>query len=138
MKKQNLSRGFTIVELLIVIVIIAILAAVSIVAYNGIQARAKTATGQALASQIAKKAEAYNTVQSAYPADVASFASVPEAALDDAAAVVTGPVTAETGNGGANVGFEICGDASNQTGVKVSYWDYSAGNVAYQNAGKCS
>ena len=33
-------KGFTIVELLIVIVVIAILAAISIVAYNGIQSRA--------------------------------------------------------------------------------------------------
>lgn len=37
-KKQN---GFTIVELLIVIVIIGILAAITAVAYNGIQERAK-------------------------------------------------------------------------------------------------
>ena len=34
------QRGFTIVELLIVIVVIAILAAITIVAYNGIQTRA--------------------------------------------------------------------------------------------------
>ena len=38
MNKKN--QGFTIVELLIVIVIIAILAAITIVAYNGIQQRA--------------------------------------------------------------------------------------------------
>ena len=38
-QKQCKKRGFTIVELLIVIVVIAILAAISIVAYNGIQAR---------------------------------------------------------------------------------------------------
>lgn len=40
------SDGFTIVELLIVIVIIAVLAAISIVAYTGIQNRATTATLQ--------------------------------------------------------------------------------------------
>ena len=37
------SKGFTIVELLIVIVIIGILAAITIVAYTGIQNRAKQA-----------------------------------------------------------------------------------------------
>lgn len=37
------SSGFTIVELLIVIVVIGILAAITVVAYNGIQQRAKTA-----------------------------------------------------------------------------------------------
>lgn len=36
MLKQSNSRGFTIVELLIVIVVIGILAAITIVAYNGI------------------------------------------------------------------------------------------------------
>ena len=39
--KHKQKSGFTIVELLIVIVVIAILAAISIVAYNGIQARAE-------------------------------------------------------------------------------------------------
>jgi prepilin-type N-terminal cleavage/methylation domain-containing protein len=61
------SRGFTIVELLIVIVVIAILATISIVAYNGIQNRGKISAAKSLTGQIAKKAEAWNTVQTGYP-----------------------------------------------------------------------
>lgn len=38
------KHGFTIVELLIVIVVIAILASISVVAYNGIQTRARNST----------------------------------------------------------------------------------------------
>lgn len=42
MSTHKQTKGFTIVELLIVIVVIGILAAITIVAYNGIQARART------------------------------------------------------------------------------------------------
>lgn len=65
--KINRENGFTIVELLIVIVVIAILAAISIVAYNGIQSRGKASAAESLASQVAKKAEAWNVIQSSYP-----------------------------------------------------------------------
>jgi len=66
-QKQTKSRGFTIVELLIVIVVIAILAAITIVAYNGIQARARTSAGSATANAIMKKVEAFNTLGATYP-----------------------------------------------------------------------
>ena len=51
-KTQRNLRGFTIVELLIVIVIIAILAAITIVAYNGIQQRARDSAAAGAASQL--------------------------------------------------------------------------------------
>jgi len=45
-QKLLTSRGFTIVELLIVIVVIGILAGITVVSYNGIQERAKFATAK--------------------------------------------------------------------------------------------
>lgn len=69
------SSGFTIVELLIVIVVIAILATVSIVAYNGIQNRAHVSTVQSDFSNAAKKAEVYrvNSSNDSYPTNTASL-----------------------------------------------------------------
>lgn len=52
--------GFTLVELLIVIVIIAILAAITIVAYNGIQARARDSVRKSDVAQITKALQTYN------------------------------------------------------------------------------
>lgn len=53
------QKGFTIVELLIVVVVIAILAAITIVAYNGIQNRAKESSAKSSLSQAVKKIEAF-------------------------------------------------------------------------------
>jgi len=53
------NQGFTIVELLIVVVVIAILAAITIVSYNGITARANSSAAAATASSLQKKAELF-------------------------------------------------------------------------------
>lgn len=54
------QRGFTIVELLIVIVVIAILAAISIVAYNGVQQRSRDTTRKQDLASLAKAISMYN------------------------------------------------------------------------------
>lgn len=67
--RNNTKRGFTIVELLIVVVVIAILAAITIVAYNGIQNRAKASASQTASAQAAKKLSLYAVDNSdQYPA----------------------------------------------------------------------
>lgn len=61
------NRGFTIVELLIVIVVIAILAAISIVAYNGIQQRAYNTKVISGANQYYKALLEYKAINDSYP-----------------------------------------------------------------------
>ncbi|MGV9001588.1 MAG: type IV pilin protein [Candidatus Saccharimonadaceae bacterium] len=61
------SKGFTIVELLIVVVVIAILAAITIVSYNGISTRARQAAMQSTLEQITKQVHNYKTINSMYP-----------------------------------------------------------------------
>lgn len=70
---EQKQTGFTIVELLIVIVIIAILAAVSIVAYNGIQNRANDTVVEADLSAIVKKMELARVDLGHYPQSYAQF-----------------------------------------------------------------
>ena len=55
------QRAFTIVELLIVIVVIAILATITIVAFNGVQQRARDQRMVSAASQVYKAISLYFT-----------------------------------------------------------------------------
>ena len=125
---QTKSRGFTIVELLIVIVIIAILAAITIVAYNGITARANTTSAKSAATNALKKAEAYNADDNggsgSYPAnpdtltDAASTATYQLAGVtfsDAASAPTTKPTNPNT------LLYYTC---TGPAGIAVAYYQY--------------
>ena len=62
-----MRRGFTIVELLVVIVVIGILAGISIVSYSGLQERAAISSADSAVSQVSKKLEAYFIAEDSYP-----------------------------------------------------------------------
>ena len=67
MKALRKNSGFTIVELLIVIVVIGILAAIVIVAYNGVQLRARNANTASVIEAYKKALTQYATLNQAYP-----------------------------------------------------------------------
>ena len=134
------SQGFTIVELLIVVVVIAILAAITIVSYNGITNRANQSAAKALAATVQKKAELYNSENSRYPlltteltgaASSTSYATPVNVFANPSSGNTTAPTSA---NGTKQVQLIICGTgaapqtASTVTGVQVAYWDYGATN----------
>jgi prepilin-type N-terminal cleavage/methylation domain-containing protein len=143
LKTMKKDRGFTIVELLIVIVVIAILAAIVIVAYNGVQNRAKTSAGQAAANSITKKFEAINAIKGVYysssagvtAAQINTYAStaptVGEANIDDTTTVIaatdatTPGLTSGTANNGKTVSVFACA-----AGANIWYWDYAATSPA--------
>lgn len=61
------NTGFTIVELLIVIVVIGVLAAISVVAYTGITQKANNAAIISAANQTLKAIQAYMAAKDDYP-----------------------------------------------------------------------
>ena len=64
---QETERGFTIVELLIVVVVIAILAAITVVSYTGISQRAKTSRSLSTTEQVRSKVAVWNSLLNSYP-----------------------------------------------------------------------
>lgn len=67
MKRTGKQPGFTIVELLIVIVVIGILATISIVAYTGIQQKARNQQTIAAVGAYAKAMLLYSSDKGSYP-----------------------------------------------------------------------
>lgn len=67
-RTDSRKHGFTIVELLIVIVIIAILAAISVAVYNGIQVRANNTARVSEAQSWAKLLALYKAANGVWPA----------------------------------------------------------------------
>lgn len=100
MSLQNIktgSRGFTIVELLIVVVVIAILAAITIISYNGITSRANASSAASNVETLQKVAEAYNSDAGKYPATKDQFkAGYTDTTITTAAAKLPTSITIQS------------------------------------------
>lgn len=72
-KRNESNAGFTIVELLIVVVLIAILATISVVAYTNIQNRANDAAVQSDLKNIGKKFQEFQATTGRLPVSSADY-----------------------------------------------------------------
>ena len=122
-------RGFTIVELLIVIVVIGILAAITIVAFNGVQNKAKASAAQSAVSQANKKILTYAAENAdQYPPSLAAAGVTNTQGLEysynNGASPRTYGVTATNGTSS----FYISNTAPQPTGG--GYPGHSAGGIA--------
>jgi prepilin-type N-terminal cleavage/methylation domain-containing protein len=127
----NKERGFTIVELLIVIVVIGILAAITIVAYNGVQSRARATTNQATAQEVQSKSEVYaaDAGNGLFPSSGTTFETFTDtSALSPATKTALSP-TAPSATNASGVNYAPC-PATNPTGAKIGYWDPSLSTPA--------
>jgi type IV pilus assembly protein PilA len=136
--KNNINKesGFTIVELLIVIVVIGILAAITIVAYNGVQSRARTTTAQAQAQEAQNKAEVYaaDTGNGVYPTLAEIDAATGTSALSPKVISMTSATAPDATTQTTVLHYVKCTTA---VGAKVGYWDSAAATpaVVYMLAG---
>jgi len=137
--KSSSERGFTIVELLIVIVVIGILAAITIVSFNGVTAKANATSAKAAASSVLKKAEAYNASENTtgYPTLPSQLTAAGAQSQPYGLSGVTFTTATTVPTAASQVRFFACASAA---GVQVAYWDYAASTPAWVNmtTGTCT
>ena len=143
-KINSKERGFTIVELLVVIVVIGILATITIVSYTGITQKANSTKALSNAQSVQNVAEVYAAENNVYPATAAAFAAYSGVSRLPASITV---VPGSTGTAGAfttptpatlwgttinpnnfdsTVTWSCLTSCTNTLGGRITYYDFTA------------
>lgn len=125
------QQGFTIVELLVVIVVIGILSAITIVSYSGVTNKAKDSTAKAQADAIKTAAGTYNALKGNYPFTKSALTTA--SATDGISQTIGDIFGTPSATDATKVAYYPCGAATptseaTTTGFKVIYFA-TAGNI---------
>lgn len=115
--------GFTIVELLVVIVVIGVLAAITIVSYSGIQTRAKDSRRVGDMKTIVKELELYKVQNAFYPSSSNNGPGGWESSSINPNQFLQ---SLKTGNLASSVPVD---PVNNSTSIEYRYYRYSAGEA---------
>lgn len=134
-KKDN---GFTIVELLVVIVVIGVLAAITVVSYTGISNKAKASEAQSNASSIKAIIDSMvaESPSNTYPITVDSINNNTGVVKKPADITVISGNGMSAANGQTQIGYQ-CNSAVAATapclgtGGRIAYWDYNTNGIVY-------
>ena len=122
-----MKKGFTIVELLVVIVVIGILAAITVVSYSGVTSKARTAQAQSNANSVRQVADIYYTDNGYYPATLVAFASGSTTTkLPSSVSVISELTTLDATNGQTAISWACTDSCSNATGGRIQYWNFTS------------
>jgi len=137
------ANGFTVVELLVVLVIIALLAGIVAYSSRSIQARSRSSTASSNAEMVIRKAESWRAALGSYP----TYAQLSTGKINAGDATLTGPAESRITDATNTLLDAVTSNPTNElktayractTGAQTEWYDDISSAVKYIGVGGAS